>query len=332
MQTFNSLFLGFGFVLFVALLVRLDPREIGQQLARIGWMMIPAFLAYVCAQLLSTMTWKSCIEPGPSVPSYRDLLKVYWAGHAINAITPGGGLGEVLKVTLLRDKMDGKPLLASLILYNVINTSMVAVASVIGALVCVLWLDVPLVATLPLLAATVVIAFGLFIPLWWVRRGALSSVLAFVQRLPFVSFRDPDAIIEKARRVDQLMSNFFRERPHDVLRAMLFASAVRVVQVVELWCYLEPLMPGDNVILIAILAQTASTLTVWATAFIPSQVGTLEGGNAAIFKLAALDPVFGVTTVIARRVRTLLGVGIGLMLGGRVSWEIRRAAREAQSQ
>ncbi len=329
-QTLNSLFLGLGFVLFIALLARLDAREVVQQLAGIGWMFVPAFSAYVCAQLLSTMTWKSCIQPGPSVASYWVLLKVYWAGHAVNAITPGGGLGEVLKATLLRDKMDGKPLLASLILYNVVNTATVAVASVVGAAICVLWLEVPLVATLPLLIATVAIAFGLFVLFWGVRRGALSSTLAFIQRLPFVSFRDPEAIIGKARQVDELMGNFFRERPYDVLRAVLFASAVRVVQVVELWCYLEPLMPGGNVILIAILAQTASTLTVWVTAFVPSQVGTLEGGNAAIFKLAALDPVLGVTTVIARRVRTILGVGIGLLLGGRVSWEIRRTARETR--
>ncbi len=325
MRALNVFFLGLGLLLFVALIARLGAQGILDKLTRIGWMFVPAFLAYVSSQLLSTMTWSSCVPPDSSRASYWDLLKVFWAGHALNAVTPGGGMGEVLKASLLRGKVGGRPLVASLILYNGINSTSVAVASVAGALICVLWLDAPLVATMPLLIVSLIAVVAFLVLLWLVRHGTLSKALMVVQRLPFVSFRDPQAIADQARDVDQLMCEFFRERPGDVLRAALFASGARMAQVIEMWCLLEPLVTEGNVFLIALLTQTTSTLITWVTAFVPGQVGTLEGGSGAIFQLAGFDPALGVTAVIARRLRTVLGVGIGLLLGGRVTWELRRA-------
>ena len=330
MQALNALFLGLGLLLFIALLARLDPQAILHKLARIGWMFVPAFLAYVSSQLLSTMTWRSCVPPNSSHASYWDLLKVFWAGHALNTMTPGGGMGEVLKASLLRGKVGGRPLVASLILYNAINSTSVAVAAVLGALICVLWLDAPLVATMPLLVVSLIAVLGFFVLLWLVRRGSLSKALTVAQRLPFVSFRDPQAIADQARDVDQLMCQFFRERPGHVVRAALFSSGARIAQVIEMWCLLKPLVTEGNVFLIALLTTTASTLITWVTAFVPGQVGTLEGGSAAIFQLAGLNPALGVTAIIARRLRTVLGVGIGLLLGGRVTWELRRARLRAQ--
>jgi len=330
-QTLHAFFLGLGLLLFIVLLARLGAQGILQRLARIGWMFVPAFLAYVSSQFLSTMTWMSCVPSGSSRASYWDLLQVFWAGHALNAVTPGGGMGEALKVSLLRGKVGGRPLVASLILYNVINTTSVAAASVIGAVLCVVWLDAPLVATVSLLIGALAVALGVLVLLWLVRRGTLSKALGLIQRLPFVSFRDPQAIADHATDIDGLMCKFFHERPHDVLRAMLFASGARLAQVVEMWCLLYPLVTEGNVFLIAVLAHTTSTLTSWATAFVPGQVGTLEGGNAAVFQLAGLDPVLGVTAIIARRLRTALGVGIGLLLGGRVTWQLRRSRLGSQN-
>jgi len=330
MQALNAFFLGLGLLLFIALLARIGAQGIFDKLARIGWMFVPALLAYVSSQLLSTMTWRSCVPPGSSRASYWELLKVFWAGHALNTMTPGGGMGEVLKVSLLRDKVGGRPLVASLILYNGINSTSVAIAALIGSLACVLWLDAPLVATMPLLIVSLIVVLGFLAVLWLVRRGTLSKALTLAQRIPFVSFRDPQAIADHARDVDQLMCKFFRERPGYVLRAALFASGARIAQVIEMWCLLEPLVTEGNVFLIALLTQTTSTLTTWATAFVPGQVGTLEGGSAAIFQLAGLNPALGVTAIIARRLRTVLGVGIGLLLGGRVAWELRRTNLRSQ--
>jgi uncharacterized membrane protein YbhN (UPF0104 family) len=246
-----------------------------------------------------------------------DLWHAFWAGHALNAVTPGGGAGEFLKASLLRGKLEGRELATSIILYNGINAVVAAGIAVIGAAVCFVFLDVPRNATGVVLAGALVVLALFLMLLWWIRSGAASHVVRVARRVPLVRLGNESDLAEKAAEIDRRMGVFMRSRPAALARAVLFATCVRVFQIGETGLLLYPLMPGEPIVLIAILMQTASQLIIWIAAFVPAKLGVLEGGNAGLFELAGLDPATAFTVVLAKRLRMVLGVAIGLALGSR---------------
>lgn len=313
----NSVFLAVGLVLFIVLLVQLDARTIATQLQRVGPFFLGAFLCYVGNLFFAALTWHATIEPRHSQASVIELWHAFWAGHAVNAVTPGGGAGEFLKASLLRGKLEGRELATSIILYNGINAAVTAAAAVVGAVICFVFLDVPRDATGVVLAGSIVVLVLFLILLWWIRSGAASHVVRFAKRLPFLRIGDEAALAEKATEIDRRMRVFMHSRPAALARAGFLSFCVRLLQVAETGLLLYPLMPGEEVVLIAILMQTASQLIVWIAAFVPAKIGVLEGGNAGLFELAGLDPVTAFTVVLAKRLRMVLGIAIGLALGSR---------------
>ena len=105
---------------------------------------------------------------------------------------------------------------------------------------------------------------------------------------------------------------------------------MRLCQIGEVGFLLYPLIGGRHVVLLAVLMQTVSQIINWAAAFIPGKLGVLEAGNIGLFKLAGLDPTAAFAVVLARRVRTILGIGIGLLLGLQVLLARRRTERAAK--
>ena len=326
----NQLFLLVGLVLFVVLLMRLNAKEVARELARVGWMFVPAFGFYVLNVGFAAASWTACVDPERSTATFWDHFRAHWAGTAMNAVTPGGGVGEVLKAQLVGEKLDGDELVASLIAYNVLNAAVIAAAAVVGAAVCVIWLDVPRAATLPVLGVAVLLAVGFAVLAWLIRKGAVARALAAVKRLPGVHISDESAILDKARAIDARMGALMRRRPRAVRAALGWGLCVRLCQIGEVGFLLYPLIGGRHVVLLAVLMQTVSQIINWAAAFIPGKLGVLEAGNIGLFKLAGLDPTAAFAVVLARRVRTILGIGIGLLLGLQVLLARRRTERAAK--
>ena len=316
----NALFLMVGIALFAGLILRTDLSGVMVGLRRVGPMFIPAFLCYVGSQLCSTYTWKQCIAPPSSTASYGELLRVFWAGHALNAVTPGGGAGELLKGNFLKGKIPGAQLASSLILYNVVQAVAIASATVIGASISLLALNVPTRATLPIFLAACVIFTVIALGLWLIRRNAVAKIISLASKLPGMDAINRQSILAIAQQIDSNIAKTHRERPGALIRAMSTSLFARVLQVAEVYFLLKPILTEGPILLIAILMQTTSQLIVWLMAFVPGRIGVLEGGNMAIFKLAGLDPSAALTVIIAKRLRTILGVSIGILLGGHWVW------------
>ncbi len=136
-------------------------------------------------------------------------------------------------------------------------------------------------------------------------------------RLPFVTIADDSPWVARASELDARMADFVETRPAAVRKAAFFSLMVRLFQVGEVWFLLEPLSPEGPTLLIAILLQTVSQLIGWLAAFVPAQVGVLEGGSAGLFALAGLDPATAFAVVVARRARVIISVAIGLLLTSR---------------
>lgn len=326
----NLVLLLLGLGLLVVLLVRLDLREVKDKLIQTGWYFIPAFASYVLGLATTSLAWLYIIDPEASRARFRDLFAAFWAGHAINISTPTGNLGEVLKGTLVRDKVDGDELVASLVTLNFLSSVVPLIFTVIGPVLCMLFIDLPMNVML----ATLGVALALFIPVTAIyillRLGVASVLIRILQKLPLVKLKDPDALLKKAKSIDRRIREFKSRRTARFYKAIAWLFFVRLTQVAEVWFILLALLPEQGALwlfLLAVLTQTVSQLLIWVLTFIPGQVGVAEAGSALLFKLLHLDPLVGFSMELIRRIRKILGIAIGLLIGWLVGMQISKRSR-----
>jgi hypothetical protein len=150
------------------------------------------------------------------------------------------------------------------------------------------------------------------------RWGAAARLVGLLRRLPYVRLKDPDGLARKAAQVDQRIRAFRRERPARFYRAVLCLAAARLLMAAEYWVLLIPLLPDRDLLWLfglGFLTQSASQLVVWAATFVPGQIGVAESNSALLFKLLGLGPTLGFSVEVLRRLRTIIGVAIGLGIG-----------------
>ncbi len=314
----NIFFLLLGAALLTGLLVKLDFDEVKRHLIQVGWYFALAFFIFIVGLMLNAYGWKKIVDPRSSRARYRDFLAAFWVGYAINQVTPGASLGEVLKGTILKGRIDSDSLIASLISFNFLSTFVSQIFTLFGAALCLVALDLPTDVILVLfgLALIMFIPIGLLYLL--LRWGIASRVVSLLAKIPFVKVRDPDALLAKARSVDKGIRELRSRRPGDFWIFIFSLIGVKLTQVLELFVLLIALIPGQGVaflLLLSLLAQTATQLLCWAATFVPGQIGVAEGFSALLFKLLGLDPIRGFAMELVRRIRRLLCIGIGLAIG-----------------
>ncbi len=314
----NLVFLLLGMGLLAGMLLRLDPNQVFDHLGRIGWWFGLAFGVYVLAVMCSSAAWFLMVDPAAGRVRYRHFLAALWAGHAVNMVTPAASVGELYKATMMKGRIEGRELVASLMTFNFLSTLVTQLFTMLAPLVCLLMVDFPapviwaLFGTASLFFLPVV---GLYVLL---RFGAAGKLVKLAAKLPLVRFRDPEALLAKARAIDERVQSFPRRQPGRFALALALLAAVRLLQVAEVWVLLRALMPEQGagwLLLLALASQTASQLIAWLMTFVPSQVGVAESGSAWLFQTLALDPMLGFAMELARRLRKVLGTAIGLAIG-----------------
>lgn len=346
-RAFNVLVVLLGVGLFVGLLLGLDTRAIVEQLARSGWVILPAFPIYVANLLCSVMAWRECIEPGAGRGAGGEhgrrvrvstLLKAFWAGHAVNGVGVAA-MGEVVKGNLLARELKGEEALASLVIHGYLNGLSIVALTVFGPAVCLLWIDLPSDVVGAIFGVTslfCLVFLGLRVLL---RRGVAVAVLGRVAKLPVVDESKVLKLEAKAAFVDERVRRFRQERPASLRRAVAWSFGARALQTLEVWVLLLGLapateaLPADDpltLLLLALLTHSTAQIIRWAAAFVPARVGVAEGGMAALFRMLGLGTEVGLSLAILRRVRRMLGFGIGLAIAAAAEarFESGRGGRE----
>ena len=314
----NFVFLGLGLALFVGLLVRLDIVAIAARMRQVGAAFVFMLGVYVLGILASAAGWQNMVDPQRSTARFRDFLGAYWAGLAINALTPGAQLGGVLRVTLLRGKVETDEAIASVVMFAFFMWGTGLAFNLVAPLLCLGLVTLPTRVVLAVLGIGIAFLIPMLGAYLFLRRGAVGTTLRVLQKLPFVNVRDPAALAKRAHSIDTRMSELRARRPRLFVQAVLWITVVRVLQAVEYLCLLVVLLPERPFLWllgVALLTQTASQLIVWAMTFVPSQMGVAEANTTLLFRLLGLDPVIGLTLEIGRRMRTIFGILVGLLIG-----------------
>jgi hypothetical protein len=312
--TYRAIFLAVGCSLFAYLLVRLGPGKIFTTLRGIGWGFLGIAVAYVGHQLLRAIALRQCITSDERT-LYWDLVRIRLSGEAVQFLTfTGPFLAEPTKALLLRTRgLTIAHAFAATISEYLMYTSTSAIMAIAGLLYLLQHFELSRPITLA--ARIVVCIAGTFLLVAAdavIRRTYLiGAVVGRISRLP---------IIGKYVRVDKkvlhatedLLFVILRSRPWRFLSIVAVESAAQMLLVVELFVLLR--VTGDRFsVTHPFLIESATKFIGLGFFFIPGQIGASEGSYMVIFEAIGLPPPIGFSLAVARRLRSLIVAGTGLL-------------------
>jgi hypothetical protein len=312
-RRYRAVVLGLGCVLFVYLLVRLNPAEIFSLLLGIGWYFGLISAAYAGHQLLRAIAFWKCVTTNERT-SYWDIVRIRLSGEAVQFLTSTGPfLAEPAKVWLLRSRgLSIKHAAAATVLEYLIYTFTSAAFGVAGLTYFVSHFElskpesvaakviVYAMATF-LLAAALAIIFRIYL---------IGSIIKGASRLPIIG-KHLHLDEKDVRDTEDLLFVVLRDRPLRFLSILAIELAAQALLVLELFVLLRTTGKPFSV-LHPLLIEAATKFVGLAFFFIPGQVGAAEGTYALIFKTVGLSASAGFALALARRLRSILVAGVGL--------------------
>jgi len=245
---------------------------------------------------------------GPDAPSYRKVCVAQFAGRAVNSVTPGGNLGEALKVSLLA-RTCSMPRIIAAVMFATLYAFVISLGIVAaGAITTALLFPLPIAGEVALVAAGLVIggvAVGLVL---LIRRGMLCSLARVGRRLHLISAARHDRWHAQLEDLDARLRGELGGAPRRGAIALLVTSQLllRVVFWVTILAIGYSLGAAQ---LIAVLS--AGILLTWIANVVPMGVGLSEGGNGVLFAAMGAPPSIGVALALARRVNQIVFAAFG---------------------
>jgi putative membrane protein len=315
-----------GLLLLALLVYAAGPGAIADQLRRLGWSVLPAFLPYVAVYTVDTLGWwwilrrAFAAEAAGHLPSIPGLFAVRAAGEAVNAVTPTAYLGgEPVKAWLLRRR--GVPLAPAFASALVSKTALMLTQGVfvfLGLLIGIQrWGSLPLPLALALGLALVGLLAAALIGLQ--RRSPFTLLLGLSRRW---SGRQEllGAWEQDAATLDALLKNFYDRRRADLLGCCCLHFLGWTVGSLEVLLVLGLLgTPVDFPTAFAI--EALAGVAKLAALVVPASLGVQEGGQILIFAAFGLDAPTALAFSLVRRARELLWIAYGLL----VLWRERGA-------
>ena len=286
-------------------------RTLGHYLKLIGWW----WFAVAALEVFNTTMHSTALRAfaAPDKLRLRDAFLAQLAGRAVNAVTPSGNLGEVVKMSVLTDVVSPSRAVSTVLLYNVVSFSielgLVAVATPFMALL----IDMPMWMRGVFLGIGVVcfvVAVGIYA---LVRRGMLASLAKVPVKLRLVSKARYEGWYEKLHDIDEKLrltsGASRRERAIGIGAMVLSRLSATLLSILILRAI------GTSISLGFVAAWTVGSFPIYlASTIVPMGVGISEGGYYGLFRTLGYNPAFAVTLVIARRCITIMYATIGLAL------------------
>lgn len=292
----------------------LGPETLLAGMMALGWGFALTCSAHLCGLLLDSVVLRACAGvPGREVP-FLQYARISLAGHGVNAATPFGKVGEVVKYTLLDDRLKAADAAGALVAQNiasfVVNCGLIALASPVAFV----FLDAD---------GLVAIVFGVVglgflgagaVGLVILRRGIGSWPFAVLRRIGIGRFRIAKRRVERWRRKWRKVEKSWKEATQ-VRGAMLtiWSCTVlsRLANVTETALLLY-FLGGEHVVAAAFLSLAGAQFTGWVLPFVPLGAGSAEGSAYVVFRAVGLSPRIGVLIEICRKLRTIVFIVIGI--------------------
>jgi uncharacterized protein (TIRG00374 family) len=299
-----SVVIGIGAL--IATVYFVGPYVILDRLRAIGWF----FVLLVGLEIVSSVFDATAIyymADGPGRPSWRKSVVAQIVGRGVNSVTPGGNLGEVLKVGLLSQRCSPKRIVAAVMYVNLMRVVMQLSVVAIGVVATAFLFDVPPAVMLLLIVGGVVSAGIAVAIVYLMRRGMLSTLSNALAHVHLISKKRRQSWTKTLEEVDT------RLRGHDNQHRTKALIYIGISQLLEkgltyltIFAAGYLLGPGQFLALLS-----AGVLLGWISTIIPMGLGISEGGNVALFTLIGAPAPLGLALALARRVNQIVFAAIG---------------------
>jgi hypothetical protein len=301
-------------VLFAVLIWRVGPASIGHVLLGIGWSVLLVPLPHVLHTLGETSGWWLAFSQGRCPLGYSALLRITVAVKIIQGVTPSVSQAtELVRFHLLR-QAGVRPDLATASVVMAKTTAsageLMFIVLGVGALAGSLTIDP--VSAMWAVAGIGILALVLGGLLAWARLGLFRPLVWLGMRLAFVrAFLDRHGALLSS--TEALLREYLVEQRTRFLASGLVFFVTWLLTVFETWVFLWVLgLP--TTVPNALLIQAWLALVVRLTAFVPSNVGTLEAGALMVFAFVGLPPQGALALALLRRLRQLVWMVVALVV------------------
>lgn len=299
-----------GLVAFVATIWIVGPSTILEHLGAIGWF----FVVLVVIEMFSSVLDGIGIyymAHGKGRPTVRECIVAQIVGRGVNSVTPGGNLGEALKVGLLSHRCSTRRIVAAVMYVGLIGLVLSFAGIAIGAAATPFLFDLPPLGTVALVAGGVIAASITIAIVVLIRRGMLTTISNALARMRIISQQRRDRWNKTLSDVDARLrgqddAEYRRRAIACVVTSQLLQKGLTYFTILSAGYAMSP---GQFLALLS-----AGVLLHWISAIVPMGIGISEGGNAALFTLIGAPASLGLALALARRVNQIVFAAIGFIV------------------
>jgi len=311
--SFVALLLGIG--LLVWLLKEIGIVQLWDHAKVIGWsylILIPLSLIWI---IPNTKGLACALSPDHNPISFRKLIVTRLVGESVNYLTPSGYLGgEPVKASLMAPRLGISNAMSVVMVAKTAQTLGLLIFLLSGLLLANWKLTLPPMAKLMAAGSTCLLGAGVLIMVLG-STGKFASKITQWGLIHLSGFSWFKNFHETTVKMDHSLSLFYSKYKNRFISSTLWHLGGWVLGTVEVLVIL--IFLGHPVTLLnAFLISSIATLFMVGGFLIPGSLGAFELGHYVASSMVGLPPEVGVSICLARRLREVIWLLIGLALFG----------------
>ncbi|MDA0692843.1 MAG: lysylphosphatidylglycerol synthase transmembrane domain-containing protein [Nitrospinae bacterium] len=311
---FSFLLAGLGF--FIWSLKFVDVSQVLKMLADVGFGFVLIMGVYALVTYIDTIAWRYAFHPEQACRlNLLPLWRIRQIGESYNIITPLGTVGgEPVKAQLLKDfyQFTFKQGLASLVLSRTTFLTALIIFFIPGIYLILNSQIVTGEFKTISLVGMVVFTTLIFLFFLFQVTGMLGVLASWVGRL-FPKHKE-HSFLNHLQVLNTLMSAYYKEYQGRIALSIFYALVGWVVGLGELYLALHYLGYDPSFQELWVIEALIQLVRV-GSFFIPMSLGAQEGGLILIFVAMGLTPDLGLAVSFVRRIKEIIWVSAGLLLG-----------------
>ena len=317
MKIIKFLLLCLGVVILYTTVQAVGIQQIIHNISDLKWKLLPLLFIYPFIFAFDTIGWSFAFPKSlPQHVPFHDLYRIRIIGETLNAVIPWAASlgGEPIKAELLKSR-HGISLSEGFASILIVHTTFWISLNifVIGG-ICVTFQTLPLTPLLKqsVLVFTIVLSLVAILLLIGLHLGIFKQVHSFGETFKWWGEKSSEKKLKFLKLDDEIKKFYTEDRRRFFLSVFFnflgwFAGTFEVFWIAKI---LEMPISFTDAWLLEALIQVLRI----ATFFIPSSIGTQEGGIMLIFSQIGFENALGLTFAIIRRLREIVWMGIGLLL------------------
>jgi uncharacterized protein (TIRG00374 family) len=313
MKKFHTYCILIGGILLAFLIWKIGLGVLWEELALLGWGLVPLILIEGVADLFRTLGWRYCLSGPHRSLSFFELFRIRMSGISINYVTPTAGIGgEVTKGTLLSLSHRG-PEAATGVIIGKLAEALAQLLFVVVGSVTVLWgIQLPTGAWTAMLIGTILLGAGIFGFLAVQKYGKLGAVIRWLVAHK-IGARTLGKTAHYITEVDQELKLFYRERPMDLPLSVFWHIVGMACGIVQSWFFLYLLTDQASFLLAGGIWFLGSWFDLLSFA-LPFNIGVLEATRVIAFRALGFQSALGLTFGLTLRLEQVFWAGVGLLI------------------